>query len=70
MNYMVTVYRILETMEKYGGGFASRLAKAALHADDKNLATLKQAFPELWRQYEMIAKRLEERGREHSTRQV
>jgi hypothetical protein len=70
MNYMVPDYRILEAMEMYGGGFASRLAKAALHADDKNLATLKQAFPALWRHYEIIAKRLEEEGRENSIRQV
>ena len=41
-------YRILESMELRGGGFASALARAAYRADDVNFAKLKQAFPELW----------------------
>lgn len=46
---------IIEAMEKYGGSFVSHLAAAAKHADSKNLAKLKAAFPEYWKQYaEMV----------------
>lgn len=44
-------YRILESMELRGGGFASALARAAYRADDVNFAKLKRAFPELWEQH-------------------
>lgn len=44
-------YRILESMELRGGGFASALARAAYRADDVNFAKLKGAFPELWEQH-------------------
>ena len=47
-------YRILESMEQRGGGFASALAKAAYRADDVNFAKLKQAFPELWEHHAML----------------
>jgi hypothetical protein len=46
-------YRILESMEQRGGGFASALAKAAYRADDVNFAKLKGAFPELWEHHAM-----------------
>ena len=52
--------KILAMMKKYGGGFASKLADAALYADDSNYEILKDAFPELWEQYEQMAEAREE----------
>jgi hypothetical protein len=47
-------YRILESMELRGGGFASALARAAYRADDVNFAKLKGAFSELWEHHAML----------------
>ena len=46
---------VIETMRKYGGGFASALAVAASHADDDNLVRLKRAFPDYWQVFESMA---------------
>ncbi len=50
-----TDIQILETMRRFGGGFASHLALAALHADDVNRARIKRAFPDLFIIYETMA---------------
>lgn len=42
-----TDYEAILAMEKFGGGFASRLAKAWLHADRENQIRLKTAFGDL-----------------------
>lgn len=49
-------------MERYGGSFVKALAEAARHADSRNLAKLKEAWPEYWHEYEEQGKELEERG--------
>lgn len=43
--------RVLNNMKRYGGGFASKLAEAGLHADDANLEKIKIAFSEYWSTY-------------------
>lgn len=43
-------------MARYGGGFASALANAWMHADATNDARLCAAFPELLAQYGDIAR--------------
>lgn len=46
---------VIEQMEKYGGSFVAALAQAARRADSTNLAKIKEAFPEYWKQYsEMV----------------
>ena len=44
-------YKILQSMETRGGGFASALAKAAYQADDVNFQKIKEAFSELWERH-------------------
>ena len=56
-------HRTLEAMERYGGSFASAIARAACHADHMNYQRLKSAFPDLWRDYAEMAEQIE-RGRE------
>ncbi len=46
---------IIAAMRRFGGGFASRLAEAAKHADYNNLQRLKSAFPEIWADYAKMA---------------
>jgi hypothetical protein len=41
----------LKAMDKYGGGFASALAKAWSRADQTNSARLGQAFDDLVKRY-------------------
>jgi len=42
-------------MIQYGGSFVSALGKAARYADVGNLARLRDAFPDYWRNYaEMV----------------
>lgn len=47
-------FDILTAMEKFGGSFASSLAKTAKLADLENYRKLKSAFPELWNQYALF----------------
>lgn len=47
-------FKILEAMQKFGGSFASSLAKTARLADLENYRKLKSAFPELWDQYALF----------------
>jgi hypothetical protein len=49
----------LIAMRRYGGGFVSALAEAWIRADVYNRTTLANAFPELLREYDAMAK---ERG--------
>ena len=42
---------VCEAMIEYGGGFVRQLAKAALLADAKNLAIIKESFAEYWDRY-------------------
>jgi hypothetical protein len=48
-------FKIVSTMEKYGGHFAKAIAVAASRADSDNLARLKAAFPEMWQKYAELA---------------
>ena len=42
---------IIRDMKRYGGSFASAIAKAAEVADSDNLAIIKTAFAPLWEHY-------------------
>lgn len=55
MDKQITDYDVLAAMEKFGGGFASRLAVAGMHADAQNLARIKVAFADLWSSYRDMA---------------
>ena len=46
---------IIETMLRYGGGFAKALARAAELADSDNLRRIKQGWPDYWRRYSALA---------------
>lgn len=41
-------WKLIEAMEKYGGSFASSIAKACYHADGINYMRIRQAFPDLF----------------------
>ena len=61
--------RVVEAMEKYGGGFVKKLAAAAMVADSVNLAIIKGAWPEYWDEYTRFAEKdLEDEGPEDSGR--
>lgn len=49
-------WKIIEAMEKYGGSFASSIAKACYHADGINYTRLRSAFPELFEEYKKFIK--------------
>ena len=48
----------IAAMEKYGGGFASAIARSAQRADQSNYARLKSAFPDLWEEYAEMAEQV------------
>ncbi len=48
-------FEITNTMAQFGGSFARAIAAAARLADPTNLAKLKAAFPELWKEYAEVA---------------
>lgn len=54
-NTQVSDRKIIDMMERYGGGFATNLARAWRLADSDNSARLAKAFPELWDQYRFMA---------------
>jgi hypothetical protein len=56
-------YDIIRAMQMFGGSFASNLAKAARHADEENLARIKETWPEYWEQYKQLAIRMKEEGK-------
>ena len=47
--------QVLESMNRYGGGFIKALAAAASVADSENLAKLKHAFSNYWDEYRTLA---------------
>ncbi len=51
-------YEIVQAMHKYGGSFVKIIAQACEQADHLNYVKLKNAFPEYWKQYENMAKKL------------
>jgi hypothetical protein len=46
---------IMVAMQKFGGGFASKLASAMFHADGNNLQRIVNAFPDLIDSYKKFA---------------
>ncbi len=48
-------FKVVEAMEKYGGGFVKSLAQCFFHADMNNFAKLKETFSEYWEQYRQMA---------------
>lgn len=51
-------------MGTFGGRFAQALAKAALAADDDNLALIKSTWPAMWEKYANWLKQSEARAEE------
>lgn len=51
----------LKAMSKYGGGFVRALAQAAYQADSNNLARIKNAWPEYWKEYAKMGRALWEK---------
>lgn len=47
--------QIIKAMTKYGGSFVQALADCFLRADTHNFKKLKDAFPEYWEQYKIMA---------------
>ena len=41
-------WKLIEAMEKYGGSFASSIAKACYHADGVNYMKIRNTFPDLF----------------------
>lgn len=48
-------YKVIETMEKYGGSFVQALARCFRRADTNNFRTLREAFAEYWEQYRKMS---------------
>ena len=48
-------FEIARAMARFGGSFARALGITAQYADPTNLAKLKAAFPELWKEYAEVA---------------
>jgi len=48
-------FKIVETMEKYGGSFVKALAECFYRADRQNFIKLKNTFSEYWNEYEKMA---------------
>ena len=46
--------QVAENMVKYGGGFVQALGTALYRADRINVARIREAFPEYWKQYKEI----------------
>lgn len=46
--------RVIENMEKYGGGFVQALAVCFRRADMINFERLKNTFSEYWEEYKNI----------------
>lgn len=51
---------VSESMIKRGGSFVRSLGEALQHADPINAAKIKQAFPEYWDEYKVLAVRFNE----------
>lgn len=56
-------YAIVEAMQRFGGSFAQALGYAFAKADANNFARLKSAFPDLWAEYDDMARLLHEQGK-------
>lgn len=54
-------HRVVQAMNKYGGGFISRLAHALSKADWVNTAKIKATWPEEWEEYGKIGRKMEDR---------
>jgi hypothetical protein len=63
----VNDYEIVQAMQTYGGSFVQALATAFQCADHQHQARLKAAFPELWQQYDDLARRALERRRQQAS---
>jgi hypothetical protein len=63
---IVSDYEIVAAMQRFGGSFAQALAVAAQRADPENFGRLKMAFPEMWREYEELARLARQRAEEHT----
>ena len=62
---LIEEYETLKMMRKYGGSFVQALAELASRADAKNLAIIKQTWPEYWKEYSEMAKQQQGKTNEH-----
>ena len=51
MNVEEEKIKVAQMMERYGGSFASNLARTLYSADHINTRKIKETWPELWHQY-------------------
>ena len=56
MHKPIENFHVVSAMNRYGGSFAKALSEAFFTADADNFARLKAAFPELWAEYEEMAR--------------
>lgn len=56
-NLPITDDEITSAMRQYGGSFVKKLGELFQFADPDNRIRLKQAFPEYWARYTVIAER-------------
>lgn len=61
MTETISNFQIGQAMEKYGGSFIKGLGQALQHSDEQNAAKIKAAWPDHWREYEIIAERDEDK---------
>jgi hypothetical protein len=54
-------YWTRKAMRQFGGGFVQQLAHLAEQADSNNLARIKAAWPEYWKQYEEMGRSLKDK---------
>ena len=54
----------LDAMVKLGGSFVSALGEAGLRADAINLQLIKKTWPEYWKQYEVMGRKLKKEDSE------
>ncbi len=48
---------VLWAMKKYGGDFVDALAEAGFRADSENLRRIKEAWPDVWKDYAALARK-------------
>jgi len=63
----MTDHQILAAMEHFGGSFARALGRACQLADAENLRKIRTAFPELWEEYDDLARLWAEKQSKETT---
>jgi len=59
MTVAITDYDISQAMQRFGGSFVKGLGALWQAGDEINRRRLKVAFPDFWREYQLLAERWE-----------